>query len=170
MADHYLDFNGDPRYGWSLRCAHEHGAAGWRTAAEPDGALVSDDCWLMSWWGELGMEMVTDDPKAAWPGLVPIPMDVQGDGWGDGPLLVPTAGDVAVAGAAFENTERDRLAWRDRAWKAEKDAVALRARVEVLQEVVRQMHACWQKSRTPWQSGSPCEAEFLTALAGEGEA
>lgn len=93
MADHYLDFDGDPRYGWSLRCAHARGADGWWTAAEQDGSKVSDDCWLMSWWDEMGMEMVTDSGQVEWPGVVPIPMDVEGDGWDDGPLLIPTPED-----------------------------------------------------------------------------
>jgi len=35
-------------------------------------------------------------------------------------------------GAAFENTERDRLAWRDRAWKAESERDAALAEVERL--------------------------------------
>lgn len=41
-------------------------------------------------------------------------------------------------GAAFENTERDRLAWRDRAWKAESELDAALAEVERLREGIRE--------------------------------
>ena len=47
------------------------------------------------------------------------------------------------------------------------EVAELRRRIEVLQEVVRQQHACWQTSRMPWQSGSPCEIEFAAALRRE---
>lgn len=72
--------------------------------------------------------------------------------------------------AAFENTERDRLAWRERAWTSEEEAAALRAELELLRETVRRLVDTYQRPETAWQPGSACEAAFLRALAGEGEA
>lgn len=54
----------------------------------------------------------------------------------DAELHAETAAALREAGrprgAAFENTERDRLAWRDRAWKAESERDAALAEVERL--------------------------------------
>ena len=58
--------------------------------------------------------------------------------------------------------ELRRLATEQRGDHAEIDH--LRHRVEVLQEVVRQQHACWRTGRALWQQGSECEAEFLAAI------
>lgn len=42
---------------------------------------------------------------------------------------------------------------------------ALRARIDVLQEALRQLWHCYQTSRSPWQHGSPCHIEVTAALA-----
>lgn len=86
-AGHYLDWNGDPRYGWSLRCAHDPDEF---VSTDETGTLHPEEgCWVLSWWEAEGMELITDDPLAKWPGYWPIPLDVEGDGWHDGPLLIP---------------------------------------------------------------------------------
>lgn len=90
MTDHQLRLTGHPVYDWELECTHDSGAPGWRTCDEA-GEYVSDECWLRSWWDELGMEMVTDDDRhGPWPTPTgpSIPVAVL-DGTQDEPLLVP---------------------------------------------------------------------------------
>ena len=59
----------------------------------------------------------------------------------DAELHAETAAALREAGrprtATFENTERDRLAWRDRAWKAESELDAALAEVERLRDGIR---------------------------------
>lgn len=89
-AAHHLHLNGDPRFDWRLTCDHEPGGH-WATYDDPnDPEPASNECWLRSWWDELDMEMLKDAINV-WNGVttVPIPLDVEGDGWGVGPLLVP---------------------------------------------------------------------------------
>lgn len=94
-ADHSLHLDGDPRWNWRLSCDHEPGGRWASYENQGDAEPVSEECWLRSWWDELGLEMLKDAPDV-WDGVtsVPIPLDHEGDGWSDGPLLVPWTGEA----------------------------------------------------------------------------
>ena len=93
MSDpkHFLDWNGSPHPdGWKLRCDHRLDEF---FSTNEDGSFESTDCWLLSWWEELGMELVTSSPGVKWPGVTPIPLEVRGDPWRGDVELVPWLAD-----------------------------------------------------------------------------
>ena len=88
MSGHALEFTGDPTSPWRLIC--NHGPEAFRSTLEDGTDDGTGECWVTAWWDEVAEEMISDTVR--WP--VPVapfrlPVDVEGDGWHDGPRLVP---------------------------------------------------------------------------------
>lgn len=79
MADHLLHISNVEQEGyvwWDMSCEHAPTDERWGYR-QPDGTLVTpenpmaDGCWLMSWWSELGREMLG---QIDGPVMTPIPV------------------------------------------------------------------------------------------------
>lgn len=96
MAEHQLRLTGHPLYGWRLDCLHPNDAEAW---IDPFGEWPG--CTVQSWWGELGMEIVTDnDRHHPWPTPTAptLPVDVVWLSEEDGPELVPASTEETTDG------------------------------------------------------------------------
>lgn len=62
---HLLHFDGVDWGGvtWRLECTHVSGDQTWCTFGA-FGDIESDDCWLMSWWVDLGPELFEHNPSS----------------------------------------------------------------------------------------------------------
>ena len=87
MSGHALEFTGDPTSPWRLIC--NHGPEAFRSTLEDGTDDGTGECWITSWWSEMGEGLLAQGP---WPAPVApfrLPIAVEGNGWDWGPMLVP---------------------------------------------------------------------------------
>jgi hypothetical protein len=80
---HLLHFDGMDWGGvdWRLECVHVDGDQTWCTF-DADGEIETSDCWLMSWWSELGAELFEYNRAGApWPKDPSFPFPVRPWDW-----------------------------------------------------------------------------------------
>lgn len=84
MSGHALEFTGDPTDPWRLICTH--GPDAFRSTLEDGTDDGTGECWVLSWWEEVGTDILSFGP---WPEPVApfrLPVAVEGD---TEPILVP---------------------------------------------------------------------------------
>jgi len=102
MSNHLLHIDGieEGHPYWRMTCEHAIGAAAWRYR-KPDGSFTGDptECWLKSWWDDIGAELVVVRVPVT---VLPIPVrpDVEWDYESGGSLVYDDDGDGSGGTAA----------------------------------------------------------------------
>lgn len=87
-AEHVLVLEGHPWYGWRLDCRHEDGP--YRCFNPITGETdEEDECPLISWWDEMGIELLSDTIEWPKPDGPEIPVEVDWHAYSGDPVLVP---------------------------------------------------------------------------------